>query len=240
MGSGFRAVLFDLFDTLCHLDEAVYREGKRHAAGLLGLDPDRYFDAWIGLQDRCQRGEIPDARERIRTICAALGRDCFPEILERVDRYERELLLRCAALHEDALPALERIRSVDTLRVGLVSNASSPARWILRRLRLEPYFDTVVFSFEVGVLKPEPGIYREACRRLEVSPGDCLFVGDGNARELEGALDLGMTAVRIERPLAMEPFRRDPSRRWSCSLADLRDLVEVLAAGPGAGAPSER
>ena len=31
------AVLVDFFDTLCHLDETQYREGKRRSARILGL-----------------------------------------------------------------------------------------------------------------------------------------------------------------------------------------------------------
>ena len=41
-----------------------------------------------------------------------------------------------------------------------------------------PLLDAHVFSVEVGMCKPDPGIYAEACRRLDVRPDECLYVGD--------------------------------------------------------------
>jgi putative hydrolase of the HAD superfamily len=55
-------------------------------------------------------------------------------------------------------------------------------------------FDDVVFSYQVGHLKPEPEIYLLACRRLAVSPADAVFVGDGGSDELSGATGVGMRA----------------------------------------------
>jgi len=227
MPDPFDAVLFDLFDTLCHLDEALYREGKRLSALRLRVDPGPYFQAWIALQDRCQRGEVATVEERIREACALLGREADPGTVSEVRRIEEETLLRCASLHPDALPALRRLRSVPELKLALVSNASSPARPLLEALGLLPCFDALIFSFEVGSVKPEPGIYLAACRSLGVAPGRCLFVGDGNGRELEGAMALGMTAVRIERPEVMEAFRKSPSRSWHHSVRDLRRIADL-------------
>jgi len=228
MPGPFHAVLFDLFDTLCRLDETLYREGKRGCALRLGLDPNRYFGAWLALQDRCQRGELATLEERIRGACVLLGLPVDSATVAEIRRREEETLRRCASLHEDALPALRRLRSVPGLKIGLVSNASSPSRSLLAALDLLPFFDALVFSFEVGSVKPEPAIYLEACRSLGVSPDRCLFVGDGNGRELEGAMDLGMTAVRIERPEVMAAFRKSPSLRWDHSVPDLRRIANLV------------
>lgn len=227
MPDPFDAVLFDLFDTLCHLDEALYREGKRRCALTLRMDPQRYFQAWIALQDRCQRGEIGTVEERIREACSLLGRQVDPGTVAEVSRIEEDALLRCVSLHPDALPALRRMRSVPELKLALVSNASSPARSLPKALGILPFFDALIFSFEVGSVKPEPEIYLSACRSLGVTPDRCLFVGDGNGRELEGAMALGMTAVRIERPEVMEAFRKSPSRSWHHSVRDLRRIADL-------------
>jgi FMN phosphatase YigB (HAD superfamily) len=62
-----------------------------------------------------------------------------------------------------------------------------------------------------------------------VVPGDCLFVGDGNSRELDGARALGMTAVRIERAFSLGPYRKDESRTFDASIADLSGLPAMFA-----------
>jgi putative hydrolase of the HAD superfamily len=47
------------------------------------------------------------------------------------------------------------------------------------------------------MLKPDPRIYALACDRLDVAPGDALFVGDGANDELAGAERAGLRAVMI-------------------------------------------
>ncbi|HMC83438.1 MAG TPA: HAD family hydrolase [Candidatus Polarisedimenticolia bacterium] len=233
------AILFDLFDTLCHLDELQYREGKRRSARILGLEPNRYFDAWLDLQELSQRGLLRTARDRIREVCRNLGRAPGEEVLEAAARQEEEVLLRCATLHPDVVPTLERLRSFPDLRMALVSNATPSARALLGPLGLQEYFPVAVFSCEVGSVKPEPAIYQEACSRLSVAAPRCLFVGDGNGRELDGALGVGMRAVRIERPSVMAPYRQDPSQKWDFSLSDLRQLSDLLEGRQGSGTSAE-
>jgi len=228
MSNRYDAVLFDFFDTLCRLDESIYREGKRRSAALVGLDPEAYFTQWLALQDQSQKGHLATAADRIQKVCSALGREIDPEFAGIVERHEQEVLLRCAALYPDAIPVLRRLRKARGLRIALVSNASIQARRLLAGLRLEGFFDVTTFSFEVGSVKPDPAIYLAACRALSVSPSRCLFVGDGNGRELEGAMEVGMTAVRIERPGAMEPYRREPSRRWHHSISELGQITGLL------------
>jgi putative hydrolase of the HAD superfamily len=92
-------------------------------------------------------------------------------------------------------PMVEAVRRIRASRLltGLVSNSWSTAHY--DRKLLAELFDTIVISAEVGLHKPEPGIYRLAAERLEVEPAECLFVDD--LREnCEGAEAVGMTAIR--------------------------------------------
>jgi epoxide hydrolase-like predicted phosphatase len=59
-------------------------------------------------------------------------------------------------------------------------------------------FDAVVLSQSLGIRKPDPRIYQEALRRVELPPQHCVFVDDlgGN---LKPAKQLGMTTIRHER-----------------------------------------
>jgi len=234
----FDAVLLDLFDTLCHLDEEMYREGKRGSAALLRVDAEAYLETWLSLQDPCQRGILFSTENRLEECCRRLGTRAEPATLREVSRREDETLLRCARLHPDALPVLRALRRMSGLGLVLVSNASSAARSLVRHLVLNRFFDHLVFSFELGSLKPEPAIYREAARRARTSPRRCLFVGDGNSRELEGAMEVGMTAVRIERHGVMEPYRKNPSRSWNHSVDDLRQILELFGSRQETGATS--
>lgn len=62
---------------------------------------------------------------------------------------------------------------------------------------LSKLFDAVVLSQSLGIRKPDPRIYEEALRRLDLAAGRCVFVDDlgGN---LKPARALGMTTIRHE------------------------------------------
>jgi HAD superfamily hydrolase (TIGR01509 family) len=66
-------------------------------------------------------------------------------------------------------------------------------------------FDDYVLSFELGMVKPEPGIYLEAARRAGCRPEECVFIDD-MPENVEAAIKLGMTGIvyRPETDLAAE------------------------------------
>ncbi len=85
------------------------------------------------------------------------------------------------------------------LRVGLLSNAppgrtssdSPVARW-----GMEGLFDAQVFSYQGGVLKPDPRTYRAVLDVLAVPARETLLVDDSPAN-VAGAPQVGMEAVRF-------------------------------------------
>jgi epoxide hydrolase-like predicted phosphatase len=77
------------------------------------------------------------------------------------------------------------------VRTGLISNS-----WGLGIYDRAPtdLFDATVISGDVGLHKPQAEIFRLACDRLDVEPGESVFVDD--LREnCAGAEAVGMTAV---------------------------------------------
>lgn len=54
-----------------------------------------------------------------------------------------------------------------------------------------------MFSSRIGLRKPDPRVYRLASEQLVVEPEDCLYVGDGDSKELSGAAQASMHPVLI-------------------------------------------
>lgn len=80
-------------------------------------------------------------------------------------------------------------------KIGLISNADAVEvkGWFVSPI--SRLFDSVVFSYAVGYVKPEPDIYRIALDALGVSAERSVFVGDGGSNELIGARKLGFTTI---------------------------------------------
>jgi putative hydrolase of the HAD superfamily len=60
---------------------------------------------------------------------------------------------------------------------------------------LEPYFETLTVSEEVGVKKPNPGIFQYALRKAHATVEESLMIGDEMAVDIDGASAIGMDTV---------------------------------------------
>jgi putative hydrolase of the HAD superfamily len=60
---------------------------------------------------------------------------------------------------------------------------------------LEPYFETLTVSEEVGVKKPNPEIFRYALRKANATAGESLMIGDEMAVDIDGARAAGMDTL---------------------------------------------
>lgn len=96
------------------------------------------------------------------------------------------------------VPYADTVATLQTLRnlripVALVSNIGFDVRPIAKSLGFGDLVDTWVLSYEVGVCKPAPEIFRHACAQLGVSPERTLMVGDTVADA--GAVDAGCAVL---------------------------------------------
>jgi putative hydrolase of the HAD superfamily len=65
--------------------------------------------------------------------------------------------------------------------------------------RILSLFDLVIESSLVGVRKPEPRFYQIALERLEIEPGQAVYLDDLGIN-LKPARALGMTTIKVESP----------------------------------------
>ena len=60
---------------------------------------------------------------------------------------------------------------------------------------LEPYFETLTVSEEVGVKKPNPEIFRYALRKAGATPEESIMIGDEMAVDIDGARAAGIDQI---------------------------------------------
>jgi putative hydrolase of the HAD superfamily len=219
----YRAVLFDFFGTLTR---AVTR-GRAHQniARWLGCDP-RAFTAELNhtFLDRARGHYGPPARA-LRRVTDAVGARPSRSQLALAQPLRVEAVRADTQLREDAVPVLGRLRARG-LRTGLISDCGPELPEYLPTLPVAPLLDTCVYSIEAGVCKPDPEIYRIACRRLAVEPAECLYIGDGGSQELSGASRVGMTAIRLAAPDLGGHLKFNGEQNWAGRSA--RTLTEAV------------
>lgn len=130
----------------------------------------------------------------VGAVFPALTDDRLSVLTDRL--YERFADPDAWAVRSNAREVLEGLRT-HGVRTALVSNWDRRGPRLLARMGLEAFFDARVFSCEVGVEKPDPGIFREALRRLSVPPERMAMLGNSPSRDLRPARKLGMRPCRF-------------------------------------------
>ena len=108
-------------------------------------------------------------------------------------------------------------------RLGLITNRNSAERLtgLLDQLNLRSYFDLVLASGEVGVQKPDPGIFAAALERLDAVAGSSVYVGDNYWADVVGAQRAGLT------PVLLDPYHLFPEA--DCQILErLESLLDWL------------
>jgi HAD superfamily hydrolase (TIGR01509 family) len=83
------------------------------------------------------------------------------------------------------------------LKVGVLSNIAFDIRPAFTTRGWDAYVDEFVLSFEVGAVKPELEIFRDAVRALDVPAAETLMVGDSEEAD-GGARALGCEFALVD------------------------------------------
>jgi FMN phosphatase YigB (HAD superfamily) len=244
----YKAVIFDLFDTLVDFERTriptVTIDGReiRTTAGetykvLAKQAPYTSFETYyqalstvskelLAIRER-DHLEIP-ARRRYEMLCDRLGmpRDvtaehCIDSMLATHHRY----------MHDSTVCPPERTQVLEALKarypLGLLSNFDSAATGlkILTTHGLGAYFRPIHISEAIRYRKPRREAFLHTAEAMGVAPRDVLFIGDTFALDVVGAKGVGMDAVwfdRRENPPELDKAQPD------YTITRLMDLLEIL------------
>lgn len=203
---GVRAVLFDVGNTLAHLDYGFLAERMRRFAPRLTLDGVGRADALVrryGWEPR--PGAPADGTgffpAYVGAICERAG------LSEAAGRQvalatEREHRARQGGLWNRVDPeaaAVLGVLAARGIRLGVVSNADGRVEDQLRLFGLRERLDVVVDSHRAGVAKPDPRIFRLALAQMGLAPDQAVYVGDIMDVDLAGAAGAGLRGILYDR-----------------------------------------
>jgi putative hydrolase of the HAD superfamily len=223
------AVLFDFYDTLARVDPETILSGRRALAERAGVDPEAMGVLWHDTAEQRMLGQGGGLEMQIGRMLEQLGRPAPPDRLAELAALEIDTWSAAVTLYPDARPALVALKARG-YRLGVLSNCSDQAGYVIERAGLDDLFDTLALSFRLGVAKPQPAIYERACDALGVPFGETVFVADGAFGELDAARDLGIVAVLIEQDGQSRSY--GSSARWDYRVANLAavpPLVDEIA-----------
>lgn len=188
-------VLFDLGGVVCPWDPAPR---LATLSRLSGLDESEVrARVWeSGLTRDFDLGRYTSEEWRF-ALNERLGLDLDFEAFE-------EVMLSILTVDEETIALVDAIDP--RIRVAMLTD-NPPLFFdaIPRRFpALVGRFDPMLFSFQLGVLKPAPEAFSMALARLEVPADRVLFIDDTLAN-VEGARAIGMEAVHFTSAAALRP-----------------------------------
>jgi HAD superfamily hydrolase (TIGR01549 family) len=84
------------------------------------------------------------------------------------------------------------------IKTGIVSNAVFPDYVYISQLQKEDllkYLDVCVFSSGAGILKPDKQILEIACSAINITPRECILVGDKILKDIACAQNAGAKSI---------------------------------------------
>ena len=183
--------LIEPWPSVGHVYAGVVREfggpefepGRLTNAFLQAWSARRGFDysraAWRELVETTF-AEVEGSRFRVSD-------ECFAAVYERFGRAP------AWRVFEDVGPLMTELRARG-IPVVVVSNWDERLRPLMAELGLAAAMTDRVISHEVGMRKPDAGMFLHAGERLGVAPGAVLHVGDSEREDVEGARRAGLQA----------------------------------------------
>jgi putative hydrolase of the HAD superfamily len=144
------------------------------------------------LQDLYDARDLGPEQHR-RAWVAMLSR-ADPALAEAM--YEQTLDPQQWVPYPDAASTLSALAERD-VRIGLISNIGFDLREVLYGHGFGALADTATLSYEVGVMKPDPKIFRAALDNLGARAQSTLMVGDSEVAD-GGAEELGIATLILE------------------------------------------
>lgn len=183
-----RCVISDLGKVILHFDNTVFYEKIAKCSPFSKDEIKELIRAHFDLIKSFDRGEMPpqDFYARVKeTLQANIDYDDFYSIYNNVFFSNPKVLDIMKRLKQNYRLLL--LSNTDIMRFG----------FIRKRFPEILIFDDYILSYEVGSIKPEEQIYKEALRRAEFPAQQCLFIDDMQ-ENVEAARKLGIQVIQMK------------------------------------------
>ena len=243
-----KAISFDLFDTLVdiHMDRlpVVEIDGQKVSAAHRDLHALVATHAELDVATFARTLSEVDARLRDEFY----ANDLELPTLVRFQTLTRELqiddpslphaltdtYMQCLFEQMEVVPHHATVlhELAERTPLGICSNFShtATARRALEHAGLLPHLSGVTISEDVGLRKPRREIFEAMLTALRVDATETVHVGDNLDADVQGAAELGMRTVWINRriPDPEAALREYAGARPTWSITDLAELPGIL------------
>ena len=200
-------IIFDLDDTLCD-----YRKATENAKPPINEVLDAHGIDIHVFWERFNRVKRPLFRQfadkaitrneyRIRRFADVLegSHARFRELSSELNHIYMQETNHNIELFSDTIPLMKVLRAKNIEAVILTNGPSDGQRAKFKTLGLSRYIQRIYIGEEIGFSKPNRKAFEVVLRDLGVLASDVLMVGDSIENDIDGAEQVGIKAVLIDR-----------------------------------------
>ena len=248
---GIRGIVLDVDDTIVDTRSSMIEAGAAAMAALWPertgehsamaqryyTDPARWFARYASGEvefTSMRRGRLDEVASAFSVALPPDGHGAFESAYAPAFRAAQRLFSDVDAL-------LDAADDLGIPRVLLTNSSAEATAVKLEVLAITHRFGAVVTTDTLGVGKPDPRTYLEACRLAGTTPADTVCIGDNLEWDVLGARAAGLRAVWIDRDGTVA----GPELPAVPTVRSLGELTTVLRGGdlgrrPGMGSISSR
>lgn len=213
-------LIFDLFGTL--VDYEPVRTNLAYRYCYESTNCAHSYEEFVAAWESCfSRHEKTSAASGLEFHMHAVAAD----VCERLGKSVDNAPALAEAFIEDWQRGIIPVTGVTGLltrlanhyRLALISNTHYPpmVQRLLSEMQLQPLFDVISLSVEVGVPKPGALIFEKTLAAMDVTPDQAVYIGDNFDTDYVGAKKAGLDCYLIGR------HARVPRDRQLRSIMDL-------------------
>jgi len=230
--SNIKAVFFDAADTLFFIKQGLGNTYAEHAKKY-GINPDpqdlkKAFSKHFSTAPPLAFPNVSDKQRK------SLEKQWWYEVVRKVyddigmfddfDDYFNDLfeIFRTSAwqIFPETKNVLTEIKNLG-LTIIVVSNFDSRVYDVCNSLGILEHFDDFIISSEAGYAKPDVEIYNIALSRNNLSPQECIFIGDNYLNDYSAPTSIGMKSLLLNREQENEKHSVE-------KISNLNELVTIL------------
>ena len=191
------AVVFDVFGTIAQINGQrlkpylqLFRLLKKYGREPQADDSSIIMtsnEGMVGIAEKMGIRSLANFSDHWMLELSAIEQDLYTE-------------LESVQLFNDVPGVIEQLQGLG-IRVGLCSNLARPYSMpIINALRAHGIvMDDIFWSWQAGLIKPDPRMYAHICHSMNLDPKQILFIGDSHDCDVTGPCKFGMKSMLIDR-----------------------------------------
>ncbi|SFM06219.1 putative hydrolase of the HAD superfamily [Gracilibacillus orientalis] len=188
-----KAVIFDLDGTLLDRETSINifaeKQYNKYYKSFQHIDKELYISRFIKLDNKGMVWKDKVYQQLVKEF--RLMDLTWEELLQDYVNQFRYSSTPFPNLYQ-MLHSLKKMN----IKVGMITNGKKEFQeYNISALEIEEYFEIILISEIVGIKKPNPKIFEQALKHMQVQPNESFFVGDHPENDINAANKVGMKSI---------------------------------------------